>query len=101
MDMMERDGQPKIFVNVNQLSKETGLPRNQITKDIHSGILPAFKRGKSYYIYTTDASKYIFNLVCKARGIDPDKYSFLVGIDMVQILEAIEKGLDNNDKFKN
>ena len=38
------------FVTPNKLSKLLGMPRNQVMKDIHSGRLHAFKRGKSYYV---------------------------------------------------
>lgn len=102
---MGGNGQPKIFLTVNQLSKEIGLPRNQIIKDIKSGRLPAMKRGKSYYIYSTDSSKYIYDLVCEARGLDDNRketLEFLAGVDpiiLTKVLSQVEGGI-LNDKSK-
>ena len=104
---MSGDGQHKVFVTVNQLSKETGLPRNQITKDIKSGKLPAMKRGKSYYIYSTDSSKYIYDLVCEARGLDEGRketLNFLAGVDpliLTKVLSQVEEGGILDDKSEN
>ena len=86
---MDSSDTTPIFTTPMKISKETGLPYKQILSDIHSNVLPAFRKGNSYYIYSTDASKYIFNLVCTARGIE-----------VAQILDRIEKGLGINDKSK-
>ena len=66
-----------IFVSVKQLVRETGLPYRQVLRAIRKGTLPAVKLGNSYYMYEEDASKFIYNLVCKARKVDPDKYKEL------------------------
>ena len=90
------------FVTPNKLSKLLGMPRNQVMKDIHSGRLHAFKRGKSYYVYSTDARKYIFDLICEARGQKPGDYDFLLGLDGYQLVQAfVKEGAKINDKSKN
>lgn len=78
-----------VFVTVNQIARETGLPRNQILKDIKSGRLPALKKGNSYYIYNTDSSKYIYDLVCEARGVKSETYDFLTGVDPIVLTKAL------------
>lgn len=99
MVMIGSDETNSIFVTPKTLSKETGFPYQQILNDIKSGKLPAIRRGKSYYIYNQDSSKYIFDIVCKARGLDPNKYSSLIGIDEVTLIEGLRKKV-NNDKSK-
>lgn len=96
--MMDGNGQT-IFVTVKQLATETGLPRNQIVKDIHSGKLPAMKRGKSYYIYSTEASQYIINLAMESRGIPQNKYDFVKNIDPLEFSKLMMEVMVN-DKSK-
>ncbi len=102
MEPMGCDGTKNetIFISLSQLVKETGLPKNQILKDIHSGRLPAFRRGKSFYVYTKDSSRYIYELVCEAKGIDPKKYDSLLNMEEELLKELIInlKGGSNGHK---
>jgi len=92
---MSNDG--KIFTTIKEISKESGIPYRQILNDINNRVLPAIKKGKSYYIYTTDASDYYYKLVCQARGQDPEKYRSLLNGDIVnQVIGSVL----NNDKSK-
>lgn len=100
MEMMVNDGNDgkhTIFVTVGKISKETGIPRNQIYKDILSGELPAIKRGKSYYIFDTEASKYISRLVYESKG---EKYDFLKTISPDEFNKLLVEVM-TNDKSKN
>lgn len=99
--MNENDNKQKIFVLVSDLVKETGLPYKKILIDIRKGKLPAKKIGKSYYIYREDSSRYIFNMICEARGVNPDDYLPFIGMDQASIYQAMIKGGDINDKPKN
>ena len=100
-----------IFVSITNISEQTGLPYGQVLKDVHNGTLKAMKRGKSYYIYNTDANDYIFNLVCNARGIDPSKakelctkYDMLSTLDsnvfIKMTMDTLKEMNNTNDKLK-
>ena len=90
-----------VFIDIKQVSQETGLPRKRVYNDIKSGALPAVKRGNKYYIYEGDYSKYVYKMVCDARGVDADKaYKLLAEPSTEDMLKAILKGLDSSDKPK-
>jgi hypothetical protein len=101
--MKDEENTQTLFVTIKQLEKETGIKRNQIVKDIHSGRLPHIKRGHYYYIYRSDASRYIYELVCEARHVNPDEYSFLRDTDselLEQVLKSVLGEMKENDKSK-
>ena len=63
----------QIFISLKEIKEETGLPMQRIYEDVRSGKLPANKIGTKYYVFTDDASKYIYDMICKTRGVDPNK----------------------------
>ena len=91
-----------IFMTIHELMTESGLPYKRIYNDIKSKKLKAVKQGKSYYIYTTDANEYIFNLICEARGVDPNQYRRFVGMDQITraLINEQMKEWSKSDKLK-
>jgi hypothetical protein len=94
-------GSDTLFVTLKQASKDTGLPYKRLYNDVRAGILPAVKKGNSYYIYTADMGEYCYRLACEARKQDPDRYRCLwdPGSVMTSILD--DKEVKKDDKPKN
>lgn len=88
----------KIFTTIKEMVEETGLPYKRIYNDIKNNILPATKRGNRYYIYTSDSSKYILDIIAENR-----KYSAEDATNLIKNLDVVLAFLGGkaNDKPKN
>ena len=95
--MEAQETQEKLFTTIPEVVKTSGLTYKQIYNDVKSGILPSMKKGKYYYIPVRDASRYMYDLICQARGID-DKFKEAYNKAIDQFAEELKK---NNDKSKN
>ena len=92
-----------VFVTIKQIVNDTGLPYKRIYNDVKTGVLPAVKKGKSYYIYIADIQDYYYKLTCEARKQDPDRYKCLwdPSTVMTAILNVNDKEVKKDDKPKN
>ena len=108
---MDNSGQ--VFTTINEMVEQTKLPYRTIYNYINSKNLPAIKKVNSYYIYSKDADKYVFNIICEARGLPENNTDvlfkerleyilrYLGGANFDELVKEIKEGGHNNDKPKN
>lgn len=82
----------QLFISLKELQEETGLPMQRIYEDVRSGKLPANKIGTRYYVFTDDASKYTYSMICKTRGVNPDTMSKYYN----KMINSLLGGIDND-----
>ena len=95
---MSKQNKETIFISLTQLSEETGISKSVFRKEILNGNLPAVKIGCKYFIYKQDSDNFIFNLVCKARKVDPEKYMSLMKQETTDVVKEITGKEETNDK---
>lgn len=83
-----KEDKTKLVTTIKEIASDIGIPYKQVYNDVKSGKLRAVRRGRTYYISTDDAGRYIYEFYCELKGIKP------VSSDKMNILlDTIMKGV--------